>query len=95
MDSVDIKAKALSELGATNFQVKPDLSVVYFDGNATEPTESEINSKIALINVQLDRKAAYLPIEEQLDMQYKDEINGTTTWKDHIAQVKSDNPKPA
>jgi len=94
MDSVDIKAKALSELGATNFQVKPDLSVIYFDGNATEPTESEINSKIALINVQLDRKAAYLPIEEQLDMQYKDAINGTTTWKDHIAQIKADNPKP-
>jgi len=28
-------------------------------------------------------------------MQYKDAVNGTTTWKDHIATVKSDNPKPA
>jgi len=25
---------------------------------------------------------------------YRDNVNGTTTWKDHIAQVKSDNPKP-
>lgn len=94
MDAVDIKAKALSQLGATEFQVKPDLSVVYFDGNATEPTESDINDKIALINVQEARKASYLPLEEQLDMQYKDSINNTTTWKDHIAKVKADNPKP-
>lgn len=94
MDAVDIKAKALSQLGATEFQVKPDLSVVYFDGNATEPTESDINDKIALINVQEARKVSYLPLEEQLDMQYKDSINNTTTWADHIAKVKADNPKP-
>ena len=94
MDAVSIKATALSELGATEFQVKPDLSVIYFDGNATEPTETDINNKIALINVQKTRKAAYLPVEEQFDMQYKDLINNTTTWKDHIDKVKSDNPKP-
>jgi len=94
MDAVSIKATALSELGATEFQVKPDLSVIYFDGNATEPTETDINNKIALINVQQTRKAAYLPLEEQLDMQYKDSINNTTTWEDHIAKVKADNPKP-
>jgi hypothetical protein len=40
------------------------------------------------------RQAQYASIEDQLDMMYHDEINGTTTWKDHIAQVKSDNPKP-
>ena len=42
---------------------------------------------------QRDRKAEYLSIGDQLDMQYKDLINGTTTWKDHVAKVKSDNPK--
>ena len=40
------------------------------------------------------RQAAYGSIADQLDMQYWDEVNGTTTWKDHIAKVKSDNPKP-
>ena len=40
------------------------------------------------------RQAAYASIGDQLDMQYKDAVNGTTTWKDHVAQVKSDNPKP-
>jgi hypothetical protein len=41
-----------------------------------------------------DRQSAYASIQDQLDMQYWDAVNGTTTWKDHIAQVKSDNPKP-
>jgi len=41
------------------------------------------------------RREEYNPISEQLDMQYWDAVNGTTTWKDHIAKVKSDNPKPS
>ena len=40
------------------------------------------------------RQQAYGSIAEQLDMQYWDLVNDTTTWKDHIAQVKADNPKP-
>ena len=40
------------------------------------------------------RQEAYGSIGDQLDMQYKDAVNGTTTWKDHVAKVKSDNPKP-
>ena len=40
------------------------------------------------------RQEAYGSIGDQLDMMYKDEVNSTTTWKDHVAQVKSDNPKP-
>lgn len=40
------------------------------------------------------RQSAYASIQDQLDMQYWDNVNGTTTWKDHIAKVKSDNPKP-
>ena len=41
------------------------------------------------------RLNAYGSINDQLDMMYWDNVNGTTTWKDHIAQVKSDNPKPS
>ena len=40
------------------------------------------------------RQEAYGSIGDQLDMQYKDLVDGTTTWKDHIATVKSNNPKP-
>tara|TARA_R100000231_G_scaffold127779_1_gene98669 strand:- start:736 stop:1038 length:303 start_codon:yes stop_codon:yes gene_type:complete len=41
------------------------------------------------------RKIAYGPISDQLDMQYWDAVNDTTTWKDHVAKVKADNPKPS
>ena len=40
------------------------------------------------------RQEAYGSVQDQLDMQYWDTVNNTTTWKDHIAKVKSDNPKP-
>ena len=42
---------------------------------------------------QRDRATAYPSIQEQLDMQYWDNVNGTTTWEDAIAKVKADNPK--
>ncbi len=35
----------------------------------------------------------YLLIQDQMDMQYKELLNGTTTWKDTVAKVKLDNPK--
>ena len=43
---------------------------------------------------QRDRADAYPSIQDQLDMQYHDAVDGTTTWKDAIATVKSDIPKP-
>ena len=39
------------------------------------------------------RRSQYPSIEDQLDMHYHDTVNGTTTWVDAIAKVKSDNPK--
>ena len=50
---------------------------------------------VALKKVQLTRAAAYPSYQEQMDIQYWDAVNGTTTWKDAIAKVKSDNPKPS
>jgi len=42
---------------------------------------------------QKDRTSALPSIGDQMDMQYWDQVNSTTTWKDAIAKVKSDNPK--
>ena len=42
-----------------------------------------------------NRATAYPSIGDQLDMQYHDQIDGTTTWKDAVAKVKADNPKEA
>ena len=40
------------------------------------------------------RRTAYGDLGSQLDMQYHDAVDGTTTWKDHVAVVKSANPIP-
>ena len=40
-------------------------------------------------NQQMKRKIEYGHVEDQLDMMYHDQINGTTTWKDHVASVKA------
>ena len=40
-------------------------------------------------NQQMKRKVEYGSIEDQLDMMYWDQVNGTTTWKDHVSAVKS------
>ena len=61
-----------------------DLSAVDSDADAIE----------ALAAVQSTRRAAYGSVGDQLDMQYHDNVDGTTTWKDHVAKVKADNPKP-
>ena len=53
----------------------------------------EVQAEYDANQYQRDREIAYPTIQEQLDMQYWDNINGTTNWKDTIAKVKSDNPK--
>ena len=70
------------------------------DEEKKQPTEKEINDKIAELQAeydskqyQRDRATSYPSIQEQLDMQYHDLVNGTTTWKDAIAKVKTENPK--
>jgi hypothetical protein len=40
-----------------------------------------------------DRASAYPAMNEQLDMLYWDNVNGTTTWADAIAAVKAKYPK--
>ena len=40
------------------------------------------------------RKVAYGEVGEQLDMLYKDMVNGTNSWVEHIKTVKTTLPKP-
>ena len=40
------------------------------------------------------RRDAYPSIGDQLDMQYHDLVDSTTTWRSAIAAVKSKYPKP-
>jgi len=66
----------------------------------TMPTTEELNSAWVIIETQLeekqyieDRAKAHKPIEEQLDMQYWDMVNGTSKWKDYIENIKLTYPK--
>ena len=69
--------------------------------NGTTPiSKADIQAKQAELQTdydakqyQRDRVKEYPSWQEQMDMQYHDTVNGTTTWKDAIAKVKSDNPK--
>jgi len=78
-------------------------NLIVHDGG-TKPTEKECTDGLAALISEWElendsykslRRTAYPSQEEQWDMQYWDQVNGTTTWKDAIAKVKSDNPKPS
>ena len=61
-------------------------------------SKADIEAKMVEVQAEYDAKQyqrdrVYPSIGDQLDMQYKDLLNGTTTWKDAVAKVKSDNPK--
>ena len=61
--------------------------------------KDQIDAEIVKLKAEYDAKQyqrdrQYPSIQDQLDMQYWDSVNGTTTWKDAIAKVKTDIPKP-
>ena len=66
-----------------------------------QPTDDQLNAVDTAADlserqnaVRATRKNAYGDLGSQLDMQYHDSIDGTTTWKDHVASVKTANPIP-
>ena len=70
------------------------------DEDIPAPTQSEIDIEIERLQSEYDaqeyarnRATAYASTGDQLDMQYWDSVNDTTTWKDHIASVKAQFPK--
>ena len=58
-----------------------------------EAKQAELQAEYDANEYQRERATAYPSIQEQLDMQYWDKVNGTTNWEDAIAKVKSDIPK--
>jgi hypothetical protein len=77
-----------------------DINQITWDNGTTPIPKADIEAKVIelqadydALQYQRDREAKYPFIKDQLDMQYTDLLNGTTTWKDAIAKIKSDNPK--
>ena len=59
-----------------------------------ETAKAELQAEYEANQYQRDRATSYPSIQEQLDMQYWDAVNGTNKWQEAIAKVKTDNPKP-
>jgi len=79
--------------------------ITWLDG--TSPISNEdILAKQAELQVEYDAKqyqrdrtvqperGGYPSIGDQMDMQYHDLVNGTTTWQDAVQAVKDAHPKP-
>ncbi len=81
---------------------EPNSSDIYIStGKVTAEQMIAITAKATELQAAYDAKAyarsratAYPTIQEQLDMQYWDGVNGTTIWADTVAQIKAENPKP-
>ena len=66
-----------------------------------QPTDEQLNAVDSAADlkerqdaVRSTRRSAYGDLGSQLDMQYHDSVDGTTTWKDHVEAVKTANPIP-
>jgi len=94
------KADAILALDSNSHFVIREPEIEWIE-NPSSLNEEQIQTKLVELQAeyeanqyQRDRAVAYPSIQDQLDMQYHDAVDGTTTWKDAIAKVKADNPKP-
>ena len=94
--------KAIKKINSNaEFTYKDDnIDTIEWLNGTTPIPKADIEAKMAEVQAeydanqyQRDRATAYPSIQDQLDMQYWDKVNGTTNWEDAIAKVKSDNPK--
>jgi len=79
-------------------------TLVWLDGNSTNITNTQINTKLAELETaytnnayQRTRASEYPELKEQLDLLYKDlvagKVDATGEWAKKIKKVKDDNPK--
>ena len=86
--------------GWSNSKNKIYNNLIIHDNTKTKPTEQECIDGLAKLQseynskqYQRDRAKDYPSIQEQLDMQYWDKINGTNKWQQAINAVKQKYPK--
>lgn len=70
------------------------LSATTVDEATLTAKRDELQAEHDAFQYGRDRRKAYPLWQDQLDMQYHDQVNSTTTWKDAIQAVKDANPKP-
>ena len=85
-----IKSDAQVSVSGTDIDT---CTITWHDGNPTSITKDQIKAKINETAYMDKRAKEYPSWQDQMDMQYHDKVNGTSTWQTAIAKVKSDNPK--
>ena len=107
MTETDLHLDAIRNLydlgGSHTPSEEKGLLIIRENGDLVQPTDEEktaiaaevvrLQAEYDVLNYARARATAYPSLGDQMDMQYWDKINGTTTWQDAIAKVKSDNPK--
>jgi len=95
------EAKPVVSIDDTAGAFDADGNSVTLDQSKIDAARTSLNTAAAAILYKTQRTGAagttdtiYASVGDQLDMQYKDAVNGTTTWKDHVAAVKAKYPKP-
>jgi hypothetical protein len=76
----------------------PECEVIFYCGEFTLTTDGTLTPDPRTEDERLDtyksqRRLAFPSINDQLDMQYWDSVNGTTIWRDMIEDVKNRFPK--
>ena len=70
-----------------------NLSIAQPTADQIASYETAGNAAEANAGIDATRRTEYLSWDKQMEMIYKDQKNGTTTFKDHCDKVRSDNPK--
>jgi hypothetical protein len=83
VDSVDLS-------GANTYKTRENFSITYAEFVSEYSKVKEIYDNE---NYKRQRINEYPSLQEQLDMQYWDSLNGTTIWQDTINQIKAKYPK--
>jgi len=88
-------------VGGTAVLPGNEASCIISISGVAQPTDEQLNAVDSAADleerqnaVRSTRRNAYGDLGSQLDMQYHDNVDGTTTWKDHVAAVKTANPIP-
>ena len=101
IENILVKMHQGQWFGWSDSKNKVYANLVIHDDQYEKPTEAFLNSKLAEAQEEFDaadyarkRVREYPLIGDQLDMQYHDLVDSTTTWADAIAAVKAKYPKP-
>ena len=93
------KDDAISSLRPDSEWVRRGEELEWLDTTQTQPTDQEIQAEIIRLQELYDsqeyarlRKAEYDKLN-QFEMQFDDQLNGTTTWVDAINEIKARYPK--